>query len=162
MARTLSEEKVLKQLDIPDFRHLTKEKVIEFASMLPRMDPETARKALEQFPDFAATSLSVMGEYKEILENALAVSKEGTQMCYDMYNEVMSALTKMLDEDNLSFDERVYILEQMKEIADKVDQKDTEGKNMIMKVIGISGSVALGITAILATTLGVNLTGSKD
>jgi hypothetical protein len=37
---------VLKKLDIPDFRHLTKDKVIEFATMVPRMNPEVAKKAV--------------------------------------------------------------------------------------------------------------------
>ena len=46
MNRTLSEQKVLKKLDIPDFRHLTKDKIIAFASLLPQMDTEVAKKAL--------------------------------------------------------------------------------------------------------------------
>lgn len=57
MKRTLSEKKVLKKLGIPDFRHMTKDKVVEFASMLSRMDPEVAKKALEQFPEYAKNVL---------------------------------------------------------------------------------------------------------
>ena len=45
MARSLTEQKVLKKLGIDDFRHLTKDKVITMASMLDRMDPEVAKKA---------------------------------------------------------------------------------------------------------------------
>ena len=76
MNRTLSEQKVLKKLDIPDFRHLSKDKIIAFASLLPQMDAEVAKKALEQFPNFASTSLEVMKEYKSILENALVSNSE--------------------------------------------------------------------------------------
>ena len=50
LKKRYSEEAVLKILDIPDFRHLTKDKAIEFVSMIPQMDPEVAIKALEQFP----------------------------------------------------------------------------------------------------------------
>ena len=57
MSRTLSEQKVLKKLDIPDFRHLTKDKIIAFASLLPQMDTYVANKALELFQNFASTSL---------------------------------------------------------------------------------------------------------
>ena len=46
MSRTLTEKKVLKKLGIDDFRHLTKEKVITMATMLDKMDPEVAKKAL--------------------------------------------------------------------------------------------------------------------
>ena len=48
MVRSLTEQKVLKKLGIDDFRHLTKDKVITMASMLDRMDPEVAKKAIEQ------------------------------------------------------------------------------------------------------------------
>ncbi|WP_156951394.1 hypothetical protein [Lacrimispora aerotolerans] len=46
MSETITEQKVLNKLDIPDFRHMTKDKVMGFASMLPDMDPEVAKKAL--------------------------------------------------------------------------------------------------------------------
>ena len=52
MKRTISEQKVLKKLGISDFRHMTKDKIVTFASMLPYMDPEVAKKALDQFPSF--------------------------------------------------------------------------------------------------------------
>ena len=136
MSRTLSEQKVLKKLDIPDFRHLTKDKIIAFASLLPQMDTEVAKKALEQFPNFASTSLEVMREYKSILENAIVSNSETTKASIDMYNQVMISLQKMVDDENLTFDERVYILEQMKEIAILVDKKDTESKNTTLKIIG--------------------------
>ena len=44
VSRPYNELQVLKKLDIPDFRHMTKDKVIAFASMIPRMDPEVAKK----------------------------------------------------------------------------------------------------------------------
>ena len=160
MNRTLSEQKVLTKLDIPDFRHLTKDKVIAFASLLPQMDTEVAKKALEQFPNFASTSLEVMKEYKSILENAIASNSETTKASIDMYNQVMVSLQKMADDDNLTFDERVYILEQMKEIAILVDKKDTESKNTTLKIISIAGTVALGLVAALSATLGSKVAAS--
>lgn len=48
MARTIGEAKALKILDIPDFRHLTKEKAVQLVSMLDRVDPEVAKAVLEQ------------------------------------------------------------------------------------------------------------------
>lgn len=92
MPRPYTERQVLKKLDIPDFRHLTKNKVIAFATMVPRMDPEVAKKALEQFPNFASTSLDVLKEYKGIIEEALSDDRESMQACYDMYGRVMTSL----------------------------------------------------------------------
>ena len=58
MGKQLTERQVLEKLDIPDFRHITKDKVMEFASMLNKMEPDVAKKAIEQFPEFARMALA--------------------------------------------------------------------------------------------------------
>lgn len=68
MNRLLTEQKVLKKLGIEDFRHLTKYKVITMASMLDKMDPELAKKALEQFPHFSNTVKEILTRNKDTLE----------------------------------------------------------------------------------------------
>ena len=60
----MSEKKVLKKLGIPDFRHMTKDKVVKFVSLLPNMDPEVAKKALEQFPAFADLAKEMVVQLK--------------------------------------------------------------------------------------------------
>ena len=117
MARPYTEQQVLKKLDIPDFRHLTKEKVIAFATMVPKMNPEVAKKALEQFPNFASTSLDVLKEYRSVIQEAMEDDRESMRSCYDMYNRVMDSLEKMLDNDDLTFEQKTYILDQMQEVA---------------------------------------------
>jgi hypothetical protein len=162
MSRPYTELQVLKKLDIPDFRHLTKDKVIAFASMIPRMDPEVAKKALEQFPNFASASLDIMKEYRSILEEALQDDRESTQVCYDMYNRVMDSLERILHEEDLSFDEKSYILEQMRAVADEVSRKDYEKANNRLKIIGIVGGVAASIVAVLGSVLGSNLIANRS
>lgn len=162
MGRSYTEVQVLKKLDIPDFRHLSKDKVIAFASMIPKMDPEVAKKALEQFPNFASTTLDVMKEYRGVIENVLQDDKESTQVCYDMYDRVMTSLEKILHEENLTFDEKIYILDQMKLVADAVSQKDYEKANNRLKILGIAGGVAASIVAVLGSIIGSNIIASKS
>ena len=157
VSRPYNELQVLKKLDIPDFRHMTKDKVIAFASMIPRMDPEVAKKALEQFPNFASTSLDIMKEYRYVLEEAMQDDRESTQVCYDMYNRVMDSLEKILHEEELSFDKKTYILNQMKEVADAVSQKDYEKSVNRMKILAVAGGVAASIVAVLGSVIGSNL-----
>lgn len=159
--RTLTEQKVLKKLDIPDFRHLSKDKVLTFASLLPNMDPEVAKKALEQFPNFASTSLDVMREYKELIKDTLKDNSESIKTCFDMYDRVMESLEKMMDNDALSFEEQVYILEQMKEIAHAVDKKESENKKFLIGAITLAGTLATGVIVALGSSLGSNI-GSKS
>ena len=53
-----SEEAVKKALQIDSFRNLSKEKVMEFTSMIQYMEKEVAMEVIKQFPiyvDFAKT-----------------------------------------------------------------------------------------------------------
>lgn len=155
MMRTqLTEQKVLKKLGIPDFRHLTKAKVIDFASMLDRIDPEVAKKALEQFPEFAKTSREALTEYNELMEKGMQSNNESMKAVYREYHTVNEALLKLLDNEELTFDQRKYVIEQMKEIADKVDKKDSENKKWIVRMASIAGFAVMGVVIGMVTTLG--------
>lgn len=162
MNRSYTEIQVLKKLDIPDFRHLTKDKVIAFATMIPRMEPEVAKKALEQFPNFASTSLEIMKEYRSILEQLMNDDRDGAEKCYNMYNRVMNSLERILEDDNLTFKEKAYILEQMREIADEISKKDSEKSANRMKLIGIVSGVVVGAITVLGAAIGVNLTSKQN
>lgn len=152
----LSEEKVLKKLDIVDFRHLTKDKVIKMASMLDKMDPEVAKKALEQFPEFANTTKEMLTEYKASLDKGLEANDESIKAVYDTYNTIIASLQKELENEKLTFEQKKYIIEQMKEVADKVDKKDTENKRFIAGVLTLATLVVGGSVAVLASVLGGN------
>lgn len=152
----MSEAKVLKKLNIADFRHLTKDKVIKMASMLDKMDPEVAKKALEQFPEFANTTKEMLSEYKESLDKGLESNNESVKAVYDTYNAIIASLQKELENENLTFEQKKYIIEQMKDVAEKVDKKDTENKRFIASMATLATIVVGGTVAVLASVLGGN------
>lgn len=156
MKYKLSEQKVLKTLGIEDFRHLTKSKVIHLASMLDRMEPEVAKKALDQFPEFAKTSKEMLLEYKDTLDKGLKSNDDSVKKVYDSYSTIIESLQKELDKPNLSFEDKKYIIEQMKEVADKIDKKDTENKKWIAAMATIAGVAVISVVSILAAALGGN------
>ena len=156
MARLLTEEKVLKKLKIKDFRHLTKDKIITMASMLDKMDPEVAKKALEQFPHFADVTKEMLIEYKDILDKGLESNRESVQAYYDSCSTIIGALEKLLDRENLSPEERRYIIEKMVEMSDKIGEKDSQNKKFILAISGVGVAALAGVTAVLASTLGGN------
>lgn len=162
MKRTLSEEQVLKKLDIPDFRHLSKDKVITFATMLPKMDREVAMKALEQFPDFASTLLNMLKELRDSLDKIIDNSNESTKSSIEAYYIVLDSLKSMLNDDNLSFDEKTYILENMKEVSRLIDKKDIENKQFSLKIAGLISGAVITITAMLGASIGVNSSKSSN
>ena len=156
MSKLLTEQKVLKKLDIVDFRHITKDKVITMASMLDKMEPEVAKKALEQFPEFATTAKEMLFEYKDTLDKCLESNNESTKLYYDSCNSIIETLQKQLEDENLSFEERKYIIDKMCEISKNVGEKDSENKKFIA-TLAVIGATAIGVaTAVLASTLGGN------
>ncbi len=151
-----TEKQVLKKLDIPDFRHLSKDKIMTFFSMLPNMDPEVAKKAIEQFPIYASTVKEIVSEYKGILDNALADNAESVQSYYAICNLILNTLSKMLEQENLTFEEKKYIIEKMLEVESRVRQKDTENKKHILKIVGWASVVFVTFIGCLAAVLGAN------
>lgn len=146
MSRTLTEAQVLKRLGIADFRHLTKEKVMSMATMLDKMDPEVAKKALEQFPEFASTMRQILLEYKRSLDEGMKQNAEGVEAFYSSCDAIISSCQKLLEKEDLSFEERKYVLDQMVLVVRMKGEKNSEDKRFIvtMSVIGLT---AVGLTA---------------
>ena len=132
--------------------------MIKMASMLDKMDPEVAKKALEQFPEFAGTTKEILADYKKTLDKGIESNNESLTKVYDTYNAIIASLQKELEKEDLSFEQKEYIIEQMKDIADKVDKKDTENRKFIALMASLASAAALGIVAVIASALGGNTT----
>lgn len=156
MSKALTEKVVLNKLDIPDFRHLSKDKVMTFASMLPDMDPDVAKKAIEQFPEFTKTVLEVTKDYQSTLEKAMLDNSQSVKTYYDACTAIIESLQKQLENENISFSERIAITDKMIEISKMMGEKDTENKDYNLKVIAIAGVATAVIVGGVTAVLGVN------
>lgn len=156
MSKQLTEKQVLKKLGIEDFRHLSKDSVMSFASMLDQMDPEVAKKALEQFPDFSNAVLGTMKEYKSTVDKTMEEGSRSNDQSIAAYNTVMEALRASLEDGEITFDERVQILDKMSEIADKISYKDKEHKQFLIRTLTVMGVVAIAGVGVMAAALGGN------
>ena len=166
MKRTLSEQKVLKKLGIPDFRHMSKDKIIQFASMLPKMDPEVAKKAFEQFPEFAKTATDIVSYYKEIVYKGFDENSASVNSFYAMCDAINETLKEQLKDESLSFEEKSIIIDKMIELAHMKADKDTENKKFIVDVIGkvtLGVGIAIGaVAAVLGTQTSIGVGASQD
>ncbi|MBR1762109.1 MAG: hypothetical protein IJ731_01920 [Eubacterium sp.] len=166
MKRPLNEEKALKKLGIEDFRHLSKDKVIDFISLIPEMDPEVAKAAIAQFPEFSSTMKSIMVDYKATLEKALNGNEENVKAYYEACNTIIASLDKLLAQDDFTNEEKLQIVDKMQEIQKMMHEKDTENKKFLRDIAAIAGLVVVTVTGIAAALLGgdsdLKLPGSKD
>ncbi len=156
MQRTISEQRVLQRLGIQDFRHMTKDKIMRFATMLPYMDPEVAKKALEQFPAFKDLAGQLVVEYKNIVADTLTDNSESQKVFYQTCNSILDSLKQELQNDTLSVEERACIEDRMLKVASMIAEKDSENKRFLLKVIAVVGFFATGIIGTAAAILGSN------
>ena len=88
---------------------------------------------------------------------SLDLNNESVQSYYTLCNSIIETLQKQLENENLSFDERKYIIDKMLEISKMMGEKDSENKKFIATLAIIGAAVVGGISAVLATTLGGNV-----
>ena len=161
MNRSMREAKVLRELDIPDFRHMTKDKLVSFVSMLPQMDPEVAKRALEQFPAFAETSLAIVN----CLKDSLGVAVDGNAASVSEFNagcrEALNALETLLLREDLSEAGREQVINGIMGIVDQMSRKDSENKRFLAELFrGIL--IAAGVVVVCLTVpLGLKLNASS-
>lgn len=166
LKKRYSEEAVLKILDIPDFRHLTKDKAIEFVSMIPQMDPEVAIKALEQFPQLKDAALGMAKEYKEAMVKAIDADNDDAKALYATIDAIITSLQKELSREEISVEERHFIIEQMKDLAQFQHRAHKENQDFKVKIMGIGGGVVavlgLALVAVLGGSGRISLPGLDD
>lgn len=162
MSRTLTEQKVLKKLGIPDFRHMTKDKIVQFASALPRMDPEVAKAALEQFPEFAKSATEIVSYYKDVVYKGFGENTASVNSFYAMCDSIKDILNEQLQDENLTFEEKLVIIDKIMELAEMTAEKDSENKKFISGVIG-KAALCIGIAVgTVAAVLGVQTSSPSE
>lgn len=154
MKEIISEAEVLKRLDIPNFRHITKDKIMNFTSLMSKMDPEVAKEAIKQFPEFAKMSLEALTDYKEILEKSLDGNAKSSDRVFLIYEEIIDTLKTCVTQDDISFEQKKYLIDEMKDIAKMANQKDESNKAFTNRVLLIGASMALISLGVGATLLG--------
>ena len=160
MSRSLTEVKVLRKPDIPDFRHLTKDKVVSFVSMLPQMDPEVAKRALEQFPAFAETNLAIVSCLKDSLGTIVSGNAGNMAEFNERCHVALSALEAELKREDLTDEGRKMVIDGITGIIGAIGQKDSENKEFLSDLFsGLLRYSAIALV-ILAAPLGLKLSRS--
>ena len=152
MEYTNNEKQILSLMERTDFRNLSKNDVLSYASKLNELRPEVAQQVIAQFPELVKLIQSTMVEYKDILEKIIASDDESANQVYGIINkEVDSAsdsrkefieyadkvradLSKCLDNPNLTPEQQKDILDRQMEIFHAVDKKDTEIREYEMEI----------------------------
>ena len=156
MKRTISEQKVLHKLGIPDFRHMTKEKVVEFATILPKMDPEVAKAAIAEFPNFKDLSLALVDQYKEVIDAVLHENRAGQEAFYEACNLILETMRNELEQEGLTSEDRDRIETRMIDVAQRLQENISENREFL-KSIARNAALTMGfVLALCGALLGAN------
>ena len=148
--KMMLEEDVKKALNITDFRSLSKEKIMEFVSIIPKVDKEVAISIINQFPNYADMAKDMVSGMIKLCDNALQDAKVGRKDVIESYRVVLKTLKEELNKGDLSIDDRKRITDDMLVVAEKIDAVNDKHleflKDTLKKVGGtIAGVVVVGV-----------------
>lgn len=154
--RYVSEKDVLKALKIKSFRNLSKEKMMEFASMLPYMDKDVALAIIDQFPKFAEFAKTAIESYTQICNSILEKNDKSQTAVIQGYQTILNALEKQLEKPNLTEESRKLITEDMISVADKIAMADERNKRFLLDAVGKIGFYIGGVLLVVGAAIGIN------
>lgn len=157
----VSEEQVKEALQINSFREVSKEKIMEFISLIPNIDKEVAISIINQFPEYADSANNMVAQLNVICENVIKDNNSSQKDAVEAYKQILQDLSELLKKENISKEERDEITSKMILVADKIAAKDTENKDFLNGIIKYGVPVVGGALLLGAAILGVNIKGTK-
>lgn len=159
--RLMTEDQVKSYLNIPNFRCLSKEKLIEFVSAIPYMDKDVAIKIIEQFPEFSNYALVLVSHYQNMCDSILEGNGKSVQAVMDGYKQTLDTLSALATAENISPEDRRFFAEKMVAVADKMAAFDTNNKNFLAGFTKFVTWFFGGCVLIGSVMLGVHIKGTK-
>ncbi len=157
----LTEDKVKEILNITDFRSLSKDKIVEFVSLIPKMSKEVALAIISKFPDYADMAISMVKSLSLTCDKAISEATGTTKEVIASYQEVLKSLEKQLNDKSLTAKNKDRINKQMIEIVDKMALHDNEHKTFLKSIAKYKGAIVGVAIAAGAAILGVSLSNKE-
>jgi hypothetical protein len=142
-----NEAEIKQALGIESWRNLSKDKMIRFAAMMPNMDTEVALKIVEQFPVFKDFAKDAVSAIERAHESTLSANAQSQEHVHRACQDVRDILKGELSKDDLSWEEKKFLIEQIQDTARMQFKKDSENKQFLD---GALKKVLVGATAALA------------
>lgn len=160
MTTTLNNEQQVKNvLGIDSWRNLSKEKIMEFVSLIPNMDKEVAISIVNQFPAYTEMAKCMIAELGKTCDKAMSENTSSQNQVLAGYRKTIDTLAELVNRDDISPEERAEITRLMIEVADKMAAKDTENKEFLAWTIKAGGYLVLCLVVVGGAILGINIKG---
>ena len=109
----VSEEQVKKALQIDSFRNLSKDKIVEFASLIPHMDKDVAIAIINQFPAYVESSRNMIEQYNAMCDKVLQSNDDSRKDAVMAYKTILDDLSILLKQDDITPEQQEKITDTM-------------------------------------------------
>ncbi|MEU0028528.1 hypothetical protein [Streptomyces sp. NPDC006335] len=147
----MNEAALKRKLGIPDWRNLSKDKVLKFAAAMPEMATEVRLKLIEQFPAFKDLAKADIDAVTEAHKSTLAANENSQNHFYQASQDQRDALRADLGRDDLSWEQREALHDRLDQNVRRVSEKDSESKQFLgagMRVVAAAGAAALALSVV--------------
>jgi hypothetical protein len=163
----VNESAVKRKLGIPNWRNLSKDKVLKFAAAMPEMATEARLKLIEQFPAFKDLGKANIDAVAEAHRSTLAANENSQNHFYKAAQDQRDALQADLARDDLSEAQRESLHDRLEGNVGRVFEKDSESKQFQgagMKLVAATGvaALALSVAFVGGRVAGVSEDGSEE
>lgn len=159
--RLISEDQVKDALQINKFNEVSKDKIMEFVSLIPNMDKDVAISIINQFPAYSEAAKTMVDRLNVMCENVLKENNSSQKDVVQAYQLILSELAELLKKEDISAEERSVITDKMITVADRISAKDSENKEWLNQLVKYGAPIIGGALILGAAILGVNVKGTK-
>ena len=131
----VSEDQVKKALQIDSFRNLSKDKIMEFASLIPHMDKDVAIAIINQFPAYAESSRNMIEQYNVMCDKVLQSNDDSRRDAVMAYKTILDDLSILLKQDGITPEQQEKITDKMILVADKIADLHEDNRNFLEGII---------------------------
>lgn len=153
----MNELELKKELGIADFRHMSKDKLLTFASNIDKLDPEVAKAIIGQFPEFKSYMLSLVDVFKEQTNNLMESGDKVDKSVFDAIQSIINALTRELQNTELNAEQRNKCEDMLMELAKMCVSLDEKHKNFLNDVQTKTLCCLLSCAVVVASALGITI-----
>ena len=158
----LTADQVKEYLNIPDFRSLSRDKIIEFVSAIPLMDKDVAIKIIEQFPEFSNYAQVIVSHFDTSFDRILEENGNSSSAVLEGYRATLETLGELAQMENTSPEDRRFFAQKMIEVTDRMAEFDSCNKGFLAGMAKLLAWVAgCGLLIIGSVVLGVHMKGTE-
>ena len=145
-----TEKEALAIMRKDNFRGISKDNVMQLMSIINKLEPETAKALIAQFPQVIAGIVTVEQLYNDLLKAGISSIDQSTNSCFDSEDAIIAFLQKEASKDGVSFEEKKFYCEQMEKAVQRKEAKETEHNTLIQNILTVAKGVVIGGVLITA------------